>query len=373
MLAAVVLAVQLGGMPSNTMWAQEPVPTPEAPPDSSLVARADSAPLFRSHEVLALTIAAPLETIFHDRTQESTESPGTLTYRTTRGDSVSIPVEIKTRGKARLSRSICAFPPLRLDFSDEGTEGTLFTGQDKLKLVTHCQDKRPDYEQNVLEEYLIYRSYNLLTSMSFRVRLARVTYIDTEAQRDTLTRYAFFIENDDMMAVRNGWQVVHAPVIPPDALDPPQLSLVEVFQYMIGNTDWSAFMSEPGELDCCHNTTPIGRSYGPVFPVPYDFDLTGLVSARYANRLFQANLEKMGLRSVRERLYKGRCASEPHWDSTFRAFRQHKEAIYSLYRDQVGLEEAERREALEYLDEFYDVINDASKVRSHIARRCRRI
>jgi hypothetical protein len=31
----------------------------------------------------------------------------------------------------------------------------------------------------VLEEYLIYWAYNLFTDKSFRVRLARITYVDT--------------------------------------------------------------------------------------------------------------------------------------------------------------------------------------------------
>ena len=58
-----------------------------------------------------------------------------------------------------------------------GTEGTIFEGQDKFRVVTHCRD-RDEYEENVLEEYLAYRIYALLTEISFRVRLARITYGD---------------------------------------------------------------------------------------------------------------------------------------------------------------------------------------------------
>ncbi len=332
-----------------------------------------SVPLFESHELLTLAIAAPLKTIFKDRSQESTEHPGVLSYEDPEGNTVTIPVDIRTRGMTRLQPRICNFPPLRLNLPETDVAGTLFANQDKIKLVTHCQDKRDEYEQYVLQEYLIYRSYNLLTDLSFRVRLTRVTYTDTDGERDTLTKYAFLIEDIDMMAARNGWDVIITPGVPPDVMDPVQLSLVEVFQYMIGNTDWSAFMKEPDRLECCHNTKPIGHADGPVFSVPYDFDITGVVSTRYANRLFRENLELMDLRSVRERLYKGRCKSGEHLERTFQLFNARKEDIYALYRDQADLEQEILEKSLEYLDDFYEIINDPGKTRREIVRSCRNI
>jgi hypothetical protein len=163
-------------------------------------------------------------------------------------------------------------------------------------------------------------------------------------------------------------------MIPPDAMEPEYLSLLELFQFLIGNTDWSAFMKEQDRLECCHNTKPIGdAATGPVFSVPYDFDITGVVSTRYANRLFRENLDRMGLRSVRERRYKGRCASEPYLERTFEVFNEKREPIYELYRSQEGLEADIVEKSLEYLDEFYEIINDPGKVRREIIRSCRRI
>jgi hypothetical protein len=167
---------------------------------------------------------------------------------------------------------------------------------------------------------------------------------------------------------------MHVPQIPPDFFEPVQLSLLEMFQFLIGNTDWSAFMKEPDRSECCHNTKPIGDgAVGPVFSVPYDFDIAGVVSTRYANRLFRENLERMGLRSVRDRRYKGRCASEPHLENTFQLFNENKGAIYALYREQEGLEEEIVEKSLEYFDEFYEIINDPGKARREIVRACRRI
>jgi hypothetical protein len=365
-LATTVLAFpSLVAQASQTDSTSKRVPSPAA--DSV------AAPLFESRELLTLAIDAPLKTIFKDRSQESVEHPGVLSYEDPEGNTVTIPVDIRTRGMTRLQPRICNFPPLRLDLPSTEVAGTLFANQDKIKLVTHCQDKRQEYEQYVLQEYLIYRSYNLVTDLSFRVRLARITYTDTDGERDTLTKYAFLIEDIDMMAARNGWTAIITPGVPPDAMDPVQLSLVEVFQYMIGNTDWSAYMKEPDRTECCHNTKPIGRPEGPVFSVPYDFDITGVVSTRYANRLFRENLERMELRNVRERLYKGRCKSEPHLETTFQLFNAKQEAIYALYRDQADLEQEIQEKSLEYLEDFYEIINDPGKTRREIVRRCRKI
>jgi hypothetical protein len=342
----------------------------------SVVPPSDStaAPLFGSHELLTLTIEAPLETIFDERDQESAEYAGTLFYENLTGETVDIPVDLRTRGKTRLQAGVCEFPPLRLNFATADVEGTIFANQDKLKLVTHCQDDRPEHEQYVLQEYLIYRSYNVLTDISFRVRLARVTYTDTDGDRDTVTRYAFLIEDEEQLAARNGWGVLHTPTIPPDAMEPEYLSMLEIFQFLIGNTDWSAFMKEQDRLECCHNTKPIGdAAVGPVFSVPYDFDITGVVSTRYANGLFRENLDRMGLRNVRERLYKGRCASQPYLEHTFRVFNEQRDNIYELYRNQEGLEADILEKSIEYLDEFYEIINDPGKVRREIIRNCRRI
>jgi len=337
-------------------------------------ADSSAAPLFESHDLLTLNIEAPLETIFHDRSQDSEESPGILSYQDPGGTAVSIPVDIRTRGMARLQPRICEFPPLRLDFPSAEVEGTLFANQDKLKLVTHCQDNRSAFEQYVLQEYLIYRTYNLLTEMSFRVRLARITYTDTDGDRDTVTRYGFLIEDEDRLAERNGWEVLHCPQVPPDVMEPVQLALLELFQYMIGNTDWSAFAKEANRSECCHNAKPIGDvAVGPVFAVPYDFDITGVISTRYANRLFRENLERLGLRSVRDRLYKGRCASLPYLEQTFQLFNEKKDSIYAVYRSQDGLEEDILEKSLEYLDEFYEIINDQDKAQREIVRNCRRI
>ena len=324
--------------------------------------------LFASNDPLTLTIEAPLKAIFKEREQTSSYHPGVIILQGSDGLSVSLDVQVKTRGKFRLNPRNCGFPPLRINFKKKQVENTVFAGQDKLKLVTHCQDKRADYEQYILLEHLAYRTYNLFTDLSYQVRLARITYVDSEDDREPLTKYAFFIEDDDDMASRNGWEALQVPVVPPFQYEQDQLNLAETFQFMVGNTDWAAFSSAPDETECCHNMTVIGNPAGPVFPVPYDFDWTGLVSARYAKPD-----PSLPIRSVRQRLYRGICRDGDQLDATLPAFQEQKQAIYALYQDQEGLEEKQVERAVKYLDEFYEIVGDPKKVKREMHDRCREV
>jgi hypothetical protein len=344
-----------------TALAQEPHAT--AGPPGPVAA------LFASDDLLTVTIEAPLATIFKDRGKVRNERAAKLILPGNDGQSVSVDVDIRTRGKTRAERRICEFPPLRLDF-DTAAPGTVFERQNDVKLVTHCQDGRPEYDQYVLQEYLVYRVYNLLTDRSFKARLARVTYVDTDGKRDTVTRYGFLLEPVDAMAARNGWQALRVRAVPPQIADPQSVALVAVFQYMIGNPDWALFSIEPGEDACCHNTVPIGAPSGPMFSVPYDFDISGIVNTRYADRLFGPEQRNLGIRRVRERSYRGLCGSAEHLPGVFALFNQKRDAIYAAYREQPGLDAEVAKETVEYLDAFYDTINDPRKVEREFAKRC---
>ena len=337
----------------------------------SAQAQAHSAPLFASQDPLRLTIEAPLSSIFKQRGRESREYPGKLTVHRGAQPPAVLDVDIRTRGNARLNPNTCQFPPLRLDFHQDQLDSTVFAGQDRLKLVTHCQD-RPAYQQYVLLEYLAYRIFNLLTDLSFRVRLVRSTYVDTEAKRDTVTRYGFLIENDSLLGIRTGAGApVHVRNVPPELEDGEYLALVGVFQYLIGNPDWSAFAGTPDDDECCHNTAPIGSPAGPIFSVPYDFDITGIVYPRYADQVFQPRTRNLGISRVRDRVYRGMCASAPALPAVFAKFNQQREAIYRLYLEMPDLDPAVLKDTREYLDQFYRTINDPRTVRWEFDEKCR--
>jgi hypothetical protein len=332
----------------------------------SLRGVAETAPLFRSHDVLQLRIEAPLSTILADRGQESEYQPGTLSYVDDTGDSVVLDIRARTRGYFRLRKRTCNFPNIHINFRRRQVENTVFAGQNRISIVAHCQDNKDEYEQFTLQEYLIYRTFNLLTDRSVRVRLTRATYIDTDGKRDSLTKYMFILEPFDMLAARHGWEVLEVPFVPPDQQDPSSLVLFEVFQFFVGNTDWSAFQASSG--NCCHNAKLIGTMAGPVIPIPYDFDWSGVISAPYAKPEPQA-----GVRRVRDRRYWGICRPPEEFGPVFNLFSERREVIYDLWREQDGLEERRLNRTLEYFDEFYEIINDAGKTRREIVLKCRAV
>ena len=59
----------------------------------------------------------------------------------------------------------------------------------------------------------MYKLYNVLTDLSYRVRLCRITYRDYGGRASTSVHYGFFLENTEAMARRNQATVVPKPLI----------------------------------------------------------------------------------------------------------------------------------------------------------------
>lgn len=313
-------------------------------------------PLFTGHEPLHLTLTVDLRALLRDRGEEREEHDATLAFTDAAGARRTLDIEVRTRGNFRRRRSTCAFPPLRLDFPRERSAGTPFAGQDKIKLVTHCQ-ARPSFEQDVLHEYVLYRILNLLTDWSYRARLARVTYADSAGGADSVTRYAVLLESDEELAARLRTRVLEQQGVSQQLTDPDQMGIVALFQYLIGNTDWS--------VAGLHNITVLQDSLGAAYAVPYDFDWSGVISAPYA-----IPAPQIGTKTVRERVYRGHCLAGAE-TALFALFNERKDAIYALYRGQEGLERRELDQVLAYFDEFYRTINDPRLARREFSATCR--
>jgi hypothetical protein len=338
-------------------------------PSREAVDAARSAPLFLSNDPVEITLEADFNAIRRqDRVRGSDQRPAVLGWSGPDGSEGSLEIQIRTRGNFRLMTRNCDFPPLRLNIRTREAEGTLFEGQDKLKLVSVCKPRQDYWEQYVLREYLAYRTFNVLTDISYRVRLARVTYADTSGRDDTFTRYAFIIEDDDEMAARHGARYVELPAggqIHPAMVEPHHAALVDVFQYLIGNTDWSGVQM--------HNMTPIQAPDGPYVTVPYDFDFSGVVNARYA---FPDST--LSITRVTQRLYRGFCPDEVGrpmevYEQAFALFREKKDEIYEVWTSQEGLEPGTLREVTRFFDDFYRTLEDARRIQSQMMRTCRNV
>lgn len=322
----------------------------------------DHDPLFSRNEILNVRIEAPFRMLATERpTDEYTTAK--FSYTVEDGNEIVLDAGIRTRGNFRLRQEVCPFPPLRMNLEKSQTRNTLFDKQDKLKIVTHCQNNSPRYEQAIITEYLAYRILNLLTDISYRARLVRITYVYTDVDRE-LENYAILIEHKDRLAERIGAEVMQVQRTSIDKLRPDHLNLVSVFQYFIGNTDYSPIASMAGE-DCCHNVSLFDVADEADYAVPYDFDLSGIVDAPHAfpNPRFH-------LRSVRQRLYRGRCANNGQLPASLAQFQARRDEIEALLNGQSELTAATRKSAQRFIGDFYDTISRPKSVARKLIKKC---
>jgi hypothetical protein len=199
---------------------------------------AEIQPLFASHDMMTVRIEAPLTTLMKEQ-PDVEYLDGTFSYIDSAGQEHSLDLKLRTRGKYRRKKTTCNFSPIRLNFRKKQVDGTEFAGQDKLKLVTHCQTRKKSFEQLVLREYLAYRIMQTLSDKSFGARLMQITYVDTEKDGKSITKYGFVIEDEDDIGQRIGMTAAKVRGIKAEELDPLQANLVSVYEYLIGNTDFS--------------------------------------------------------------------------------------------------------------------------------------
>ena len=330
---------------------------------SAAHAGSDGDPLFASHEALQVTITAPLSSLMRHRPNEE-YMPATFRYLDSAGETVEFDIGIRTRGRLRRDPSICAFAPLRLNFKKFETKNTLFDHQDKLKLVTHCQNKSLKYKQGVIKEYLAYRILNLMTDVSYRVRLLEITYVDTDKKNRARVNYAFFIEHADRFAKRIDTPALHVNGASLSDLQPEHLNLTSVFQYFIGNTDFSPRSAAKGD-ECCHNYRLFARDDEPYFAVPYDFDMSGIVYTDYSvpNTRFR-------IRNVTERVYRGRCANNSHLPKSLQLFTEKHDEITELINGQEHLSSTTQKTVSRYIAKFYKLLDSQKKINKNLIKKC---
>jgi hypothetical protein len=316
-------------------------------------------PLFASDTILRLTIRGPINEIARSAAQSRQPRDAVLTVAGTATENHAI--QLSPRGITRLKRDVCQFPPLRVRFTSPPGASSVFAGQKQLKLVTHCR-ATASFQQYLLLEYSAYKMYNRLTPMSFRARLAMIDYVDP-ANRPITTRLGYFIEDIDDVAARNAMRRMPTG----DRISATQLSRtdaarVALFEYMIGNQDWSMRAGPPGE-GCCHNSRLIGRTaVSELVPVPYDFDFSGLVNAPYA-------VSPDGTTGVLKRRYMGYCGLNAEALAVAAGLRSQRAPLLQALNE-ISLEDSVRRKAAAYLDGFFSDIADDRKTASKILKSC---
>lgn len=302
-------------------------------------------PLFQSDDILSLTLTADWGAVQEDRGSRPNYHEAVLTITDESGDSRETKVKVKARGNYRKDPFLCQFPPLRMKLSKHVAHPHPFTLQRKLKIVTHCAS-----DEYILREYYLYKCYQMFTEASFLVRLAEITYIDTEGIYAPETHYAFFIEDEDHMATRVGGSVIEEDIlVESEEIAPADLLRVHIFNYMIANQDF--VVADRQNVKIITNPEMGGR---PVV-VPYDFDWSGLVDASYT---FQTNKSAYQARQK----YKRICLDPEVVKQTILLFLEKREDIEALYENSPYLSEESIRYSLHSLKSFFRTINKSKNI-----------
>lgn len=322
-------------------------------------------PLFQEDSVVKAVLTAPIAQVYAQRDQDvRIYFPGQWTYSTAEGVTQRLDVSIRTRGIFR--REYCELPPLQLNFKKKQVKDTLFAGQNKLKVVAPCQHGAQS-QQDMLLEYLAYRVFEILTDHSFGTRLIRLSYVDSDEKMPPWTDLVFVIEDDDDMAKRLGLTKLTVVENRFEQVDHSTTALVELFQLLIGNNDYSVLQGPEGS-ECCHNSEILAPKDNADIriPVPYDFDLSGLVNTRYA-----APPSHLPIRFVRTRYYRGFCQPPGVLEDAIAKVQSKREEILALFADTKELEPKRKKKTLKFVGEYFEILDDPKKLKKEVIDRCR--
>jgi len=304
----------------------------------------DRIKFFEEESIVNATLEMDLKDLLAKKAKERF-LPGTLTMTFKDGSTIKEKVSASARGNFR--RETCFMPGLKVNFrADTNSSLTKFK---ELKLSNGCSSG-DEPGQLVIKEYLVYKIYNLLTDMSHRVRLMTLSFKDVSGKRKPYTQFAFLIEDVDDMAKRNKMIEVEGTQYYTEQTNRDQMTLVTLFEYLIGNTDWS--------VPAYHNVKLIGpkddKNVRP-YVVAYDFDICGFVDPPYAT--IDEQLQDR-ITNVRERLNRGFPRSMEELKIAVKLFNEKKEKIIGLIKSNEHLTAREKSKTVDYVEDFYKTINN---------------
>jgi hypothetical protein len=312
--------------------------------------------LFDNNGLLNLSLEGDVKKLMRDRFDDAKRHQLILRYKNSDSIEHSIRIEAKTRGNFRRKLGNCEYPPIMLYFTGgDSLNSSLFEGQQKLKLVMPCRSN-----EHVIKEWLAYQIYNLITPQSFRARLVQLKLKDIR-KNDVDQVFAILLEDEDAMAKRNNSFSVSRQKLHPSRTDSQTFYKMAMFEYLIGNTDWSVQYMQNIKLI-------VKDTSGTDLPavVPYDFDMSGWVDAPYAKPA-----DELILASVKTRRFRGYCVNDIEmYRPVINQFLSVKPEIYSMVNSCSYLSAKTIRTQIEYLNSFYDILSDPLKLKRDLLYPC---
>lgn len=312
--------------------------------------------LFKDSEPIELILQMDMQKVLNDKSEDPEYYPAFLIQELDGNNIQTFNIKIKARGRTRRIKNICEFPPLKLNFQKKSTVNTVFEGQDKIKMVTHCQESE-EYQNYALMEYLSYKMYNTVTDNSYRVRMVNVTYKDIRQKYPDIEKTGFFIEDDDLLAERIGGAITDQRIWSPDSCNHNSVNIFSLFQFMIGNTDWY--------IHTRHNVDIVKLRDDELVPIPFDFDCAGMINPPYATPS-----PRLPIIRVRDRFFKGSCHTENYYHDVIEIYNLKKIAIMSMLENADYLDKRSKKASIKYIEDFYEIINKPDEFSAYLNQTC---
>jgi len=272
-------------------------------------------------------------------------------------------IEVKIRARGNFRREHCYFPPLKVKIKKAVAKGTLFKGNKELKVVVPCFTSKNTFD-NIVKEYMAYKMYELISPYHYKTRMATIDLTELRGSKSkTHQLKAFLIEDLDKVADRHNAKKMKRSVHPLQQDDVCSVQN-DFFQYMIGNTDFSVAYQ--------HNEKLIFTSDNKTMPIPYDFDMSGLVDASYSV-VSQVQNETLTIEEVTDRLYRGFKRDEQVYQMVRKQFLDNEQKIYAVME---GLQDdfdnpKEYDIAKSFIGDFFKVMKNDSKFSNEILKKAR--
>lgn len=268
-------------------------------------------------------------------------------------------VKIKIRARGVFRRATCYFAPLKIKVSKSNAKETILEGNKSLKLVLPCNNNDTKNDL-VIKEFICYKIYEQLSPYYFNTRLTNIDFTEEEIKKSKNFKLTgILIEDDDLVAKRHGGKIMENMKLTPAGLNDTTALIHDIFQFMIGNTDWSTTF--------LHNSKLLFQAPKKFTPLAYDFDMTGFVNPPYA--VVNADL---GISNVRERLYRGVCRNESAVQWVRKLYLSKEPAIMSVIAQyEKQLSPKDYKDIRGYTEEFFAVMKDDRSFKVYILDKCR--
>jgi hypothetical protein len=315
--------------------------------------------LFKNQHILPIKLSYSNRDV-KKNAKDKTYISSDISYQLADGSWENLKVKIRGRGNNRLKN--CHLAPIKVKIKKSNAAGTLFEGHKQLKVVLPCLREK-DKNDNVIKVYMAYKLYEIIAPYHYKTRLLAIDFTEalgTKSKNYKLT--GFLIEDIEKTADRCNGEVIERS-LHPLAMDNICSIQNDFFQYMIGNTDFSVANQHNEKL------LFIGKK---IFPVPYDFDMSGLVDASYAT-IPTMEGKTLGITEVTQRLFRGFKRDEVYYQKVRNEFLDNRIEILEII-DRLELHFDDPKEfsiAKDYIVSFFLVMTDDKKFDEYILKKAR--